>query len=1259
MSFDGGGERHVGPPRTLEIQKFTAARSGEVQGLYAAVKSQVEAAGGDSSSFAIARHLRRRTTSHNRRVPYWILNERKKNRVGHASQNWTKKTKKKDGPSASEGAEKRRAERPPPSRRVRRRAEFQRVRRGEDIVQRDGTRRLATHVWHAKRFPMKKCWGYALSEGLPGRGRGSRAVLKWIKEAAVLHDASYYGLIELQGTSEAIGCILQQTVEPAVWFPSSGSPLKKAEAHGLLSGNAVLYHVGKAPYDAIAPITFLWRPPASDLKHKATEPEEVQVNVSGEERQLWIWIHPGAYDSALHCLAAACEKQAKDNPVNCRSRRSEFARLEILGSKATEVIRKVIHPTSREFETPRSNLSGKPPLGDGGAYPADGDIQQPKNLEFFSKIEFLPSSAVLALDVLDPRSTSSFSLSGSLEADGGLGEGGGQGGYKDIYTRDEMEVDTSMRDDDTQDGPINGEGHSLPRQHSLNLWASWLNMAEEGLSREVSDSVCLWNPDSGVKGTLLGPMSEKLLCKKRHDRRKKFLQNVDQTVSTNSNARNLQNRSSVCPVLLLRSSKSFSPSSGWTIILPIKWAHAFWIPLVFAGGRVIGLRERHWLATNAGIPHFPHDFPDCSTYAQLLTVDIAASDEANKKRPPAKRKPCLVVSPLQASILKVFEYNSRGRGDTNTEGMDSSRGDFEKISCRSGNEQSMRNLEEPQSARQSTMSASDYRQDDAVMAASFPDIVSNVVEGNSDTVVSQTCISGVLVTSKSSLETEDVLRSPGSLKMDQLRSMIPTGATSLDPVNHKLVNTSKDEVAIKACGLTEKGLTDHCEESIKPGYEMDRTTTGGLAGLPGASQADLLRYEAPSHEQITFAHAAEGGATTEQNFVIQDCDTMMRQREAANAEDGLGFMQPESSAGVVSGHDSGGPSVTESAALQDSLPVKEAQTKLLSSCSSIPFTGNALSSAPALVDSLVGDIKVPLSRREEVPVVSLKPDDILPATGVNSGSLNSDETAGCVAEEAKDRAGGSGNENGSRKVLSFFIARTQDVLLETLNRSGFQNALLLHQGITSQGTIKDALQQGKLRWAASSEGAVRAGSTSACAVICDEEKICYTRVLVSIPRKGTMEEGAVIFSPNEEDLDMFFRFKDWQGPSVMQPRNVKRKRKCKKSKMVSIDDDAKHGTVEQIKGTYENADACCEAWSNNRRSIGLITSSVPRGSTGPCIGVCDVGALMTLRGGQSGDPRWWDRKDIFVLAGNKYSSKLRPALISLPLERAESDIEWL
>ncbi|KAG6549506.1 hypothetical protein Mapa_008884 [Marchantia paleacea] len=1086
--MDAGAEKHVGPPRTIEIYNFAAARSVEVQALFEAVKDRVEISGGDSSSFSQARHLRRRTTSHLRRLPYWLQNERKKNRGGLASQR-KKRSKNDESPVPAAAAvcpgtgasEKRKADRAPPCRRVRRRKEFQRIRQCEDFVGNDGTRRLGTHVWHAKRFSMTKCWGYSLAEGLPGRGRGSRSVLKWVKEAAVLHDASYYGLIELQGSSDSIARSLQNTVEPPIWSPSLTSDVKMAEAEGLVHGKAMLYHFGRAPYDAISPISFLWRTPTSRLDSGRVGSAESPADVNPvEERQLWIWVHPGAHETALQCLSSACEEQAKNNeisPVKCRSRRSEFARLEIMGIKATEVIRKVIHPTCREVRFPQSKTTGQPSghegVAGGSISSTAGQFETPLNQTFFSKAEFLPSSSVLALNVLDPRRTPRSSPSILKAEETAVDTGAHSERIEDNQSSSHTTGDgvRNSQEGRTQDEASEEiQGMAVEDEENA-IKTSWWRLVDEGSSREVSDSSDLWNPHSGGKSARLAPMSEKKLCEKRQAERRKFLLNAEGN-SSNIDANDKLSTIDVCPVLLLKSSTSMFGACGWTIIIPIKWVHAFWIPLVFGGGHVIGLRERHWVATNAGIPSFPHDFPDCSTYAQLLTADIAAVSEANKKRPPAKRAPSFLVSPLQVMTMRLFEYNTQisSTFDTNEAGAQGACSDVVKFEV-------------------------------VEMERSAPE-------------------SGSIVVTLSS----------------EMHSQLE-GGLSTEPQN-------------------DDGNTKPIENVVRASSGTFETPAEG-PNSNGASNPDGV--------VVSTALVSDSVLSNRHGDTVERSATVVAVSIDGKSVDVLNILDTERGCGE---------------------------------CEVV-----------ATEDTIMGD-------------------RICETVGEKVGAAD------------------SGSDRGERKSLFFFVARTQDVLPESFNKSGSEPALFLHREFTTRGTFRDDLQQEGL---------------SACASLSGDEKVCYVRVLVSVPRKGVLEEGAVICSPFAEDSDAFVRFKHWQGPDTVKPKNGKRKRKSKGKgkKEKSVNADASHGTKEELKDSYEKAEAFCEAWSNNRRCIGLITSSAPRGSTGPCLGICDVGALLKLRAVQSLVKKRWDRREIFVLAGNKYSSKLRPALISLNLEKAESDLDWM
>lgn len=157
----GGGSRHAGAPRTLDVQKFASARGAEVHALHTVLKEKR----GSDGAVAIPRCLRRRTTSHNRRKAFFWQRKQKKRKLGDVDEAAGGESVRVE----AEGGDAVVSAKKPLCRRVRRRIELKGDEKGGGGCARDGTQRLVTHVWHAKRFTMTKAWGHWLPEGLPGR----------------------------------------------------------------------------------------------------------------------------------------------------------------------------------------------------------------------------------------------------------------------------------------------------------------------------------------------------------------------------------------------------------------------------------------------------------------------------------------------------------------------------------------------------------------------------------------------------------------------------------------------------------------------------------------------------------------------------------------------------------------------------------------------------------------------------------------------------------------------------------------------------------------------------------------------------------------------------------------------------------------------------------------------------------------------------------------------------------------------------------
>lgn len=134
------------PPRKINVQKFAEARACELEALHSIVSSRL------NNNFRSLRNKRRRTTAHDNKHAKKRNIKRQKSGVDN-----------KDSASGSKEEQKK------VPRRVRRRMELRKNLETGFSASGDGTKRLRTHVWHAKRFTMKKLWGFHLPLGLQGR----------------------------------------------------------------------------------------------------------------------------------------------------------------------------------------------------------------------------------------------------------------------------------------------------------------------------------------------------------------------------------------------------------------------------------------------------------------------------------------------------------------------------------------------------------------------------------------------------------------------------------------------------------------------------------------------------------------------------------------------------------------------------------------------------------------------------------------------------------------------------------------------------------------------------------------------------------------------------------------------------------------------------------------------------------------------------------------------------------------------------------
>ncbi|KAL6334559.1 hypothetical protein AAG906_018898 [Vitis piasezkii] len=484
------------PPRSLNVEKFAESRASELEALHSIVANRV------NNNFRSQRNKRRRTTGFDHRDANKRF--RKREKIGVVD---------KGNVGALEKDEKK------VPRRIPRRVELRRNPEHGYSTSGDGTKRLRTHVWHAKRFTMTKLWGFYLPLGLQGRGRGPRALLKWFRHGALVHDACYHIALQLEGPEVCISflysllSILSMVLMP---FPSAHS-------------EDILRSVPSGATLLVLFCSFIM------LEHLVLNqlPLTRTNECCSSFRQLWLWMHASAFNEGYDALKFACQELMDETGIliNCFSLEGQLC-------------------SSLEHE------------------------------------EQIPSCAILSLTTtVVPEVASNRVLGDASE-----------------------------------------------------------NEAMETTSLVGNQDMDLWDASNGLSP----PVEEDVLCMEKHHRHLGFFCLSESQSGILNTSSDVQHGS--CPILLLKNNNQ-KGMIGWSIILPLSWVKAFWIPLVNNGAHAIGLREKHWIACEVELPYFPSDFPDTDAYSSFMATE-ATSDEK------------VPIPPPWVSVRLGFDKVSSGLGDT-------------------------------------------------------------------------------------------------------------------------------------------------------------------------------------------------------------------------------------------------------------------------------------------------------------------------------------------------------------------------------------------------------------------------------------------------------------------------------------------------------------------------------------------------------------------------------------------------------------------
>jgi hypothetical protein len=283
-------------PSSIDLLKFFNARAPEVRALV-----------GESPSVKVARHMRRRATSHTSRK--WPLQQRLQQHEKKRGKG-AKDTENNDGEMTLQ------------SRRVRRRpANMMRL---ASRTERPHAL-LETHLWHAKRMVMTNIWGLSLAEAPTDHCKSSRFAHGSAKKACNLHDGSYVQALELCGSAQQLCVLLER-------FGVDALPRRARYLNGSCEGTLLLHQPssgvgteGKSECGSlICPAVFHWQP--------KEEPTLL------DSRCLRLWLHVSVYDYVTSLLT----REAGAAVVVDTAVRHELLRFEVTGAHSTGVVASIL-----------------------------------------------------------------------------------------------------------------------------------------------------------------------------------------------------------------------------------------------------------------------------------------------------------------------------------------------------------------------------------------------------------------------------------------------------------------------------------------------------------------------------------------------------------------------------------------------------------------------------------------------------------------------------------------------------------------------------------------------------------------------------------------------------------------------------------------------------------------------------------------------------------------------------------------------------
>ncbi|XP_011269846.2 ribonucleases P/MRP protein subunit POP1-like isoform X2 [Camponotus floridanus] len=140
---------------------------------------------------------------------------------------------------------------------------------------------LETHTWHAKRFHMIDKWGYKIPYYL--NDKSHKASNNGETKYCLLQDISYYTCIEIVGEKNWLEAALGEHCNPKKTFA------EKMYTNGQREGTIMFFKKNGYPQFPIGYVNFFWKLSETNIK------------------TIWIWVHPAFYSDFLSEIISSFE----------------------------------------------------------------------------------------------------------------------------------------------------------------------------------------------------------------------------------------------------------------------------------------------------------------------------------------------------------------------------------------------------------------------------------------------------------------------------------------------------------------------------------------------------------------------------------------------------------------------------------------------------------------------------------------------------------------------------------------------------------------------------------------------------------------------------------------------------------------------------------------------------------------------------------------------------------------------------------------